>query len=278
MLPWLPANRWLELARSVAFAAGPAVGGAVVGWTGAPTAYVFAIVLSLAAVVLLSGLPEPQRAAAARRRILQELREGAAFVLGHPHLRPILVTAVFFNTAWFVLQAVYVAYAVQELHLTAAGVGVDARDVRHRDGPAERSRRLQGLSRLVRFGTTIAAGPLSALVAVQRSCCSRCASPPCRASRGGVLPVRSAARSFGPSPPTTLRQAVTPNPMLGRVSAIVMTASFGSRPVGAAIGGIVAARFGVDACLLVSAAGFAVQFLVLFASPVPRLSALPGTV
>ena len=268
------ANRWLELARSVAFAAGPAVGGAVVGWTGAPTAYVFAIVLSLAAVVLLSGLPEPQRAAAARRRILQELREGAAFVLGHPHLRPILVTAVFFNTAWFVLQAVYVAYAVQELHLTAAGVGatLGMYGIGMVCGALAASR----LSRLVRFGTTIAAGPLSALVAAALMLLT--VRFPSAALAGAAFFLFGAGPILWTISTTTLRQAVTPNPMLGRVSAIVMTASFGSRPVGAAIGGIVAARFGVDACLLVSAAGFAVQFLVLFASPVPRLSALPGTV
>ena len=32
------ANRWLELARSVAYAGGPALGGAIVGWTGASAA------------------------------------------------------------------------------------------------------------------------------------------------------------------------------------------------------------------------------------------------
>lgn len=40
------ANRWLELARSSAFAAGPALGGALVGWTGAPVAYAAANPLS----------------------------------------------------------------------------------------------------------------------------------------------------------------------------------------------------------------------------------------
>ena len=35
---------------------------------------------------------------------------------------------------------------------------------------------------------------------------------------------------------TTLRQAVTPNAMLGRVSAVILTATFGARPVGALIG------------------------------------------
>src|SRR5271155_4941784 len=47
------ANRWLELARSGAFAAGPAIGGALVGWSGAPAAFVVATALSLFAVSLL---------------------------------------------------------------------------------------------------------------------------------------------------------------------------------------------------------------------------------
>jgi hypothetical protein len=33
------ANRWLELARSAAYAGGPALGGALVGWIGISTAY-----------------------------------------------------------------------------------------------------------------------------------------------------------------------------------------------------------------------------------------------
>ena len=36
------AKRWLELTRSTAFAAGPALGGAVVGWAGAAPAYALA--------------------------------------------------------------------------------------------------------------------------------------------------------------------------------------------------------------------------------------------
>ena len=45
-------------------------------------------------------------ATATRRHIGREPSDGAAFVLRHPLLRPVLVTAVFFNVAWFVLQAV----------------------------------------------------------------------------------------------------------------------------------------------------------------------------
>ena len=93
------ANRWLELARSAAFSAGPA---AAARWSalGASAAYALATALSLLAALLLAGLPADAPAAtAARRHIGRELTEGAAFVLRHPLLRPVLVTAVFFNVA-----------------------------------------------------------------------------------------------------------------------------------------------------------------------------------
>ena len=73
----------------------------------------------------------------------------------------------------------------------------------------------------------------------------------------------------------TLRQAVTPSALLGRVSAFIMTATFGARPIGAAIGASIAAHFGASACLVVATAGFALQLLVIGASPVCRLTALP---
>lgn len=94
----------------------------------------------------------------------------------HPLLRPVLVTAVFFNLGWFVLQAVYVVYAVARL---------------------------------------------------------------------------------------------------GRVSAVIVTATFGARPLDALLGAALAARWGLEACLWVSSAGFAAQFLILAASPVPRLRRQP---
>src|ERR1700677_4867619 len=48
------ANARIELARSIAFASGPALGGILVGWVGAAPAFGFAAALSVIAVVLLS--------------------------------------------------------------------------------------------------------------------------------------------------------------------------------------------------------------------------------
>jgi predicted MFS family arabinose efflux permease len=74
---------------------------------------------------------------------------------------------------------------------------------------------------------------------------------------------------------TTLRQAVTPPAMLGRVSALVTMATAGARPAGAALGGAVAAGWGMEAALAVAAAGFCVQALIIVASPVRDLAVLP---
>src|SRR2546429_371025 len=83
------ANGRLELARTVGFAAGPALGGALIGWTGAGPAFGFAAALSTCAVFLLAGLREPARPALPPRHPLHDLREGARFVFGHPLLLPI---------------------------------------------------------------------------------------------------------------------------------------------------------------------------------------------
>jgi len=265
------ANRWLELARSAAYAGGPALGGAIVGWAGAPASYVLATVLSALAVLLLAGLPGEERGPRANRNLLHDLKEGAGFIAGHELLRPILVTAVFFNTSWFVLQAVYVAYAVQDLGLTAAEVGFTLGI--YGAGMVIGAWAAPALSRLVPFGTMIVLGPLGGF-------CAACVMlltlwHPTVFLAGASFLLFGAGPILWTITTMTLRQAITPNAMLGRVSALVMTATFGARPVGAAIGAFVAARFDVAACLIVATGGFLIQLLVIAASPVPKLRGLP---
>ncbi|MFY1863515.1 MFS transporter [Achromobacter xylosoxidans] len=268
------ANRWLELARSAAFSAGPALGGALVGGIGAAAAYGLATLLSLLAAGLLAGLPPQAPRAAARRHLWHELRDGAAFVTGHPLLRPVLVTAVFFNLAWFVLQAVYVVYAVERLGLGAAGVGVTLGV--YGAGMLAGALAAPWLAGRLSFGALIAAGPLCALAASLILLSTLALPSGLWAAVGFFL--------FGAGPilwtiaTTTLRQAITPNALLGRVSAVILTATFGARPLGALIGAALASRLGLEACLWVSSAGFAAQFAVLAASPVPRLRSQPEPV
>jgi hypothetical protein len=73
----------------------------------------------------------------------------------------------------------------------------------------------------------------------------------------------------------TVRQLVTPAPLMGRVNATLQTAIYGVRPLGALAGGLVAANAGLHAALLLVAAAFALSALVIVLSPLARLRALP---
>ncbi|WP_313067247.1 MFS transporter, partial [Achromobacter animicus] len=183
-------------------------------------------------------------------------------------------TALFFNTAWFVLLAIYVAYAVDRLGLSPAGVGITLGV--YGAGMLAGALAAPWLARRLPFGAMIGAGPLSALLASFILLSTLVYPSGAWAAVGFFL--------FGAGPilwtitTTTLRQSVTPNALLGRVSSVIVTANFGARPIGALIGAALAARFGVEACLWVSTAGFFIQFAVLFTSPVLRLQRQPEAV
>lgn len=267
------ANRWLELARSPAYAAGPALGGAIVGWTGASTAYVLAAGLSILAVMLLRGLPaEDGLDRVIKRNLLLDLKDGAAFVATHDLLRPIIITAVFFNTAWFVLQGIFVAYAIQNLGLSPTDVGFTLGT--YGVGMVIGALLAPLAARSFSFGIVIVIGPLfgflAALVMLLTAWVQNAFLPALSFFLFGMGPMLWTIST------TTLRQAVTPHSMLGRVSALIMTATAGARPVGAVLGAIVASRFGVEACLIVAAAGFLIQLLAICASRVPSLRELPA--
>lgn len=264
------ANGRIELARTIAFTAGPALAGFLVGRTGAPSAFVVAAVLSTGAVFLLAGLREPERSAQPARHPLHDLREGAAFVFGHPLLMPVFVTQFVFNTAFFVLQAVFVPYAVHRLGLSASGVGVTL--AAYGAGLVLGALAAARLIRTLPFGPVVAIGPTAGLAAAIGMLLTIWVPSPVLAGAGFFLLGMGTVIWIVST--TTLRQRVTPPELLGRASAMNIMA-YGSRPVGAAIGALVGGLYGAEACLAVACAGFLVQLLVITASPVPRLRRQP---
>jgi predicted MFS family arabinose efflux permease len=266
------ANGRLELARSAAFAAGPALAGALVTWVGASASFALATVVSVAAIALLLRLVEPPPVLAAPRHPLVDLREGARLVWFDPLLRPILLTAVVWNLAWFVLQAAYVPYAVRQLGLGAGAVGATlaANGIGLVVGALLAGRLVARLpfGRAIQFGPALSV--LGALLMVATLV----------VPHGGLAALALFVFGVGPIvwtiTSTTLRQTLTPSPMLGRVSAIFLTVNAGARPVGAALGAAVGAGWGEAACLLLALAGFVVQAWLIFASPIRALRQLPA--
>lgn len=265
------ANTRLELARSLAFTAGPAVAGLVVGALGGAPAFIMAAMLSLGAATLLAGIPEASPKTASHRPILHDLWIGLTFVRTQPLLRAIMATAVVWNLSWFMLQAVYVLYAVDRLGLASTGVGLTLGA--YGAGMLCGAMASPLIGRCLPLGRFIVCGPLGSVAAAAAMLASW-------GGTGLAWPALSFFLfGFGPIlwtiGQTTLRQAVTPQAMLGRVSALFMMVGFGARPVGAALGGFIGAKFGLEWAIRLAACGFVLQAAIVLYSNIPALRTLP---
>jgi predicted MFS family arabinose efflux permease len=249
------------------------LGGALVGWSGVAPAFGLAAALSACAVALLAGLDEPPRPPLPPRHPLGDIREGARFVFRHWLLRPVFVTQFVFNTAFFILLAVFVPYAIHSLELSAYAVGVilGTFGVGMVVGALVAGRIIRSLP----LGIVVAIGPVSGLAAALVMVLT--ISIPSALLAGlsffllGVGPIVWVIIT------TTLRQTVTPPDLLGRVSAINIMA-YGARPIGAAIGAFIGGAYGMELCLVAAAIGFLAQAAVILISPVVRLARLPEMV
>jgi MFS family permease len=265
------ANGKLELARSTAFAAGPAIAGAIVAWMGATPTFSIAAVLSSAAVLLLLKVYDAEVRSTVKRNVLADLKQGMQFIWHQEFLRPILFTSIAWNIAWFTLQAAYIPYAIRVLGLNASGVGITM--ACYGIGMITGALLAPRVIRLMPFGRAILVGPWFS-VAASAVMLSTLLVP------SGVLAGFSYFL-FGAGPilwtitSTTLRQTVTPSELLGRVGSMMLTVNFGIRPLGAALGGLIGSQWGEAACLWISLAAFIVQSLVITFSAVRGLRALP---
>lgn len=265
------ANRWIELARSLSYTAGPALGGVLVGYIGASFAYSFAIILSMIALVLIFQLPKEQKGTPVSTSVLKQLKEGADYIFHNPYLKPILLTALFFNTAWFIIQGIFTAYAVTVLQLSAQQIGM-AISI-YGIGMIVGALGLRYLSLQFSYGALVIFGPVCGLLGAITLLFTLWNS--------SFYLVCLAYFLFGAGPiiwtisTVSLRQSVTPNVLIGRVSALMLTTSFGARPLGSAIAAIIAASCGVEFCLWAAVFFFAIQLGIISQSPIRALKAMP---
>ena len=183
------------------------------------------------------------------------------------------MTQFVFNTASFLVFAIFVPYAVHHLGLSATGVGVTLG--MFGVGMVVGALLAPRIFGKLRFGTIVAVGPLSGLAAAIVMALTIWLPMPVLAGVSffllGVGPILWVIST------TTLRQSVTPADLLGRVSAINIM-SYGARPIGSGLGALIGGLYGAEACLLVAVAGFAAQFLVIILSAVVRLERQPDMI
>jgi predicted MFS family arabinose efflux permease len=163
-----------------------------------------------------------------------------------------------------------VPYAVHHLGLSAMGVGTTLTmyGVGMVAGALVATRMMKRLA----FGTVIGLGPVTGFVAALVMALTAFVPTPLLAALSFFL--LGAGPILWVISTTTLRQAVTPPRLLGRVSAINIM-SYGARPLGAALGAVVGGLYGAEACLYLAVAIFGAQALVILMSPAVSLARQP---
>lgn len=276
------ANAKLEFTRATAIFLGPGLAGVVAAWASPAIALAASGLGSIWAAWLLRdpsmrrnlpAMPEGH----ARQAMLPALAEGMRLVWRQPLLRAIAGCAMVWNLSWFLLMAVFVLYANQELGLGAAEIGV-AMGLQGA-GMLLASLAVPYMQRTLPFGLLIVIGPvLSLLGAASIALSSLSAGGDIRT---GILLVGAGFLLFGLGPmlwtisQNSLRQALVPAQLIGRASAIQQVVSLGMRPLGALLGGWVGGVWGLPAAIWLAALGFVVQLLLVLMSQVPQLKALP---
>jgi MFS family permease len=268
----LQANAALETSGSVAVVAGPGLGGALVGIikaSGAVAADALSYLLS-AGFLLRVRAAEPAPAASPYGGV-RTLAVGLRQVRRSPVLRPLVLYLSATNLIFGAFEAVFVVFEVRGLGLDGPQVGavVAIGNLGAVIG-ALTSRRL---ANRVGLGLTLLLGAVgSAAGSVLVTCAPRSAPLPWLVAGQFVLALTVLWFNIQS---LSLRQAVTPDAVRGRVNAAVRMLGFGAIPLGAALGGVIAGAIGLRETLAVFTALSAVATVQLGVSSLRRLRTAP---
>lgn len=268
----VPADRYVEGqslvygSRALSFVGGPSAGGLLVQLLTAPFAVVADALSFLGSAFFLSRIrpaePPPQAADQGA------LTAGARFIRHSSIVRASLTAVATVNFFTLMFFALFVLYATRSLHVRSGllGLVLGAGAIGGVLG-ALVTRRLAariGVGRAYTIGCVIYTAPL-ALV------------PLAAGTQPVILAMLFAAEfcsgfgvmildiSIG-----AIFAAVIPDQLRSRVSGAFQAVNYGTRPVGAAVGGILASVIGLRPTLWIAAAGGVSGVLWLLPSPLPR--------
>lgn len=268
-------NAKLQVSQSAAQLVGPGLGGLLVQLLRAPAAILVDAVsyLGSAACLLLIRKREEPAAAGRRRPGLADVGEGLRFVLGHPLLRPIAVTTAISNFAvGGMLQSIFLLYANRTLGMAPAAIGIVY--VATNAGGLAGAFFSRRLSQRIGLGPTmIAASALARVGALLLPLAT-----PDQALV--VLPAGLLLAGLGTIvynvSNVTVRQAATPDEMLGRMNATVRFLTWGAIPAGALVWGLVGGAIDLRAAVLLAVLINAGATVVLVLSPIRGLREAPA--
>ncbi|MFJ1642482.1 MFS transporter [Streptomyces sp. NPDC088256] len=267
-------NSRLSTVRSVTSIGGPTVAGPLVGLIGAP-----ATLLVSSAGMAMSGLlaftirrHEPEPEPSEHPQLAGEIKEGFTFVVKNPILRAIMLGDAIFNLFLVMYQTMLLIFLERETGLQPFGIGLILSGMGC--GALLGALVATTVSKWIGQGPVIwlaalVTCPLTALMPLARPGWSMYAAAIGLAalSLGGVI--RVVAQS-------SFQQEMTPDRLLGRMSATTRFVSWGGIPVGGLLGGVSGSAFGATTTLWIGAAGMTLSVLPNLLSPL-RTTRRPPT-
>lgn len=269
-------NSALETGRSVAEVAGPGLAGLLITLLGAPLALIADACSFLVSALSFWQIAVPEQAPASshnKRKVWSELREGLRMVWSSSLLRMSIGCAATVSLGNAVFETLVFVYVPRELGVSPNlfGLILSVGSLGSLGGAvvAERLVRRVGLGRvlmgallLLALGdlvTPLAQGPTVVI----------------------VLLLVLGAVSFGLGvvlyriTQVSMRQALTPVHLQGRVSAVAYVATQGMVPMGALLGGVLGEVLGLRATLLVAGVGEVLALGWVWFTPLGQVGHLP---
>jgi MFS family permease len=266
-------NSKLEISRSGAQLAGPGFAGVLVDLVTAPVAVLADAVSFVVSALFLGAIRRQEEPVqqAEQTRLRTEIVDGLRYVLTHPILRPSMAFVAVSNFFGSVMFAILLVYAVRDLDLSPAEIGVvfGLGNVGFLVGAALSSR----ISTRIGVGSTMVAA--AALVGWPLLLIPL-------APRELALPVFVAAFGLASFAGViynvvglSLMQAITPDRLLGRMNASRRFVVWGTIPLGSLTGGALASVIGLRETLFVGAIGASIAFLPVLFSPIRSIDRIP---
>jgi MFS family permease len=272
-------NSKLELSRAASQVAGPTVAGFLIQAIQAPFAILFDAASYLGAAFFVAIIrreevgPEPHDPATAERPTMwQEARAGVGYVFSNRYLRSIAACTGTANLFSNMSGAVLILYLFNQLDLTAGRIGIIF--------ALGNLGVILGAFTAGRLAKRIGIGPTIIISAAVSGVATFAVPLAPQDDPFWVLVIGGLIVGFGVVVYNVnqvgLRQAITPDRMLGRMNATMRLIVWGTIPIGALIGGILGAVFGLVPVLWVSAIGASLSFLPVLFSPVRTLREIPA--
>jgi MFS family permease len=272
-------NSKLELSRAASSVAGPTVAGFLIEFIRAPFAILFDAISYLGAALFIGLIrrdesgPVPHDPESGKRPSMwQEARAGIGYVFASPYLRSIAACTGTLNMFGNIGGVILILYIVETLGLSPGTIGLifALGNIGVLLGALGGGR----MAKAIGLGPTIVVTAALAGVAFIFIPIAPKDDPFWFLVAGGIVGGFSAV-AYNVNQ-VGLRQAITPDRMLGRMNATMRLIVWGTIPIGATIGGILGATIGLESALWVSAIGSLLGVLPVLLSPVRTLREIPA--